>query len=368
VSRILFFSRDYTTHDHRFLSALAKTDHQVYFLRLERGPNQLEDRPLPPDIEQVAWIGGTSPARVQDGIRLLVDLKRVIREVKPDLIQAGPIQRSAFLVALSSFNPLISMSWGYDLIHDANRNIFWRWATRFTLRRSAMMVGDCDTIRQLAIAHGMQDERIVTFPWGVDLEHFSPSHNGRGIGTEKEGGNAFTLLSTRSWEPIYGIDLIAKAFSKAAVQNPTLQLVMLGNGSLAPRLRQIFKNSGVEDKVIFPGQVSQSELPRFYRNADLYLSASHSDGTSISLLEAMACGKPVIVSDIPGNREWVKQGENGWLFSDGDADHLEQAILSAASQHQNLPEMGHTARRIAEERANWEANFQELLKAYRRVL
>jgi len=368
MARILYFTRDYTTHDHRFLSALAKTDHQVFFLRLERGTHQFEDRPIPPQIEQVAWAGGNSPARVNDGLRLLIDLKRVIRVVKPDLIQAGPIQRSAFLVALSGFHPLISMSWGYDLIQDAKRNRLWRWVTRFTLQRSAVLVGDCDTIRKLAIAHGMPDERIVTFPWGVDLEHFSPSQNGKGSDIQNGEGAAFTLLSTRSWEPIYGIDLIAMAFSRACEQNPKLQLVMLGNGSLATRLRQIFKSNGVEERVIFPGQVSQVDLPRFYRTADLYLSASHSDGTSISLLEAMACGKPALVSDIPGNREWVTPRENGWLFPDGDAEALTNAILHAASQRQNLPEMGQAARRLAEERADWESNFQELLKAYRLVL
>jgi hypothetical protein len=64
------------------------------------------------------------------------------------------------------------MSWGYDLLHDARINPFYRWATRYTLRHSSAMVGDCKTIRQLAVSYGMPDERIVTFPWGVDIQHF----------------------------------------------------------------------------------------------------------------------------------------------------------------------------------------------------
>ena len=66
------------------------------------------------------------------------------------------------------------MSWGYDLLQDAERNAAWSWATRYTLKHSAAMVGDCNTIRQLAVSYGMPDERIVTFPWGIDLEHFTP--------------------------------------------------------------------------------------------------------------------------------------------------------------------------------------------------
>ena len=120
--RLIYFSRDYTTHDHRFLSALANTGHKVYFLRLERRGHQLEDRPIPPEIEQVQWSGGQSPADWRSVPSFLRDLKRVIAEIQPDLIQAGPIQRSAFLVALSGFRPLVSASWGYDLLHDAKRN------------------------------------------------------------------------------------------------------------------------------------------------------------------------------------------------------------------------------------------------------
>jgi glycosyltransferase involved in cell wall biosynthesis len=358
VSKLLYFTRDYTAHDHRFLTALAHTNHKVYYLRLERRGYQMEDRPLPPQIKQVHWYGGHAPMGLKHGPRLLWDLKRVIREIKPDLIQAGPLQRSAFLVALAGFRPLLSMSWGYDLIIDAQRNALWRWATRYTLQCSATMLGDSKVIRELAVSFGMPHERIVTFPWGTDLEHFSPPADPR------TQNGAFTLLSTRSWEPIYGVDLIANAFVQTARQRPELRLVMLGNGSQATLLRQIFLRAGLVDRVSLPGQVRHADLPRYYRSADLYLSASHSDGTSISLLEAMACGCPALVSDIPGNREWVNPGENGWRFPDGDAEALAEAILNAVAERQNLETMGRNARQVAEQRADWHKNIQILMNAF----
>ncbi len=366
--RLLYFSRDYTTHDHRFLTALSKTDHQVYYLRLERRGHQLEDRPLPPEIETISWAGGQTLTNWRQWPKLYIDLKRVLATLKPDLVQAGPLQRSALLVALTGFQPLVSMSWGYDLIHDAHRNFLWRWATRFSLQRSAAMIGDCDTIRQLAISFGMPDERIATFPWGIDLQHFSPDTKASVQPDGVSSSDTFTLLSTRGWEPIYGTDLIARAFASAAQQHPGLRLVMLGNGSQATELRQIFTRSGLQERVFFPGQVSQVDLPRYYHMADLYISASHSDGSSISLLEAMASGKPVLVSDIPGNREWVNPPENGWLFSDGDENALTQGILNAITNAKELPEMGRKARKVAEARADWRQNFAEMLKVYDRVL
>jgi glycosyltransferase involved in cell wall biosynthesis len=372
--RILYFTRDYTTHDRRFLDALAKTEHHVAYLRLERGGHQLEDRPLPPKVEMIPWAGGSQPADFWDGPQLLLDLKRVIREFKPDLIQSGPLQRSAFLVALSGFEPLVSMSWGYDLLRDVSRSFLWRWATRYTLRHSAALVGDCDTIRQKAISYGMDSERIITFPWGVDLRKFSPFS---GSGGKKAPSlrdrlgwteDIFVLLSTRGWEPIYGVDLIARSFARVAHQYRELRLLMLGNGSQASQLKEIFLREGVLEKVHIAGQVSNADLPDYYKAADLYVSASHSDGTSISLLEAMACGKAVLVSDIPGNREWLTPGENGWWFRDGDIGSLIEALSEAVEERDRLPEMGHASRLLAEQRADWERNFPKLFKAYKIAL
>ncbi len=383
--RILYFSRDYSTHDHRFLSALASETsssglEQIYYLRLEQRGPVLEERALPPEIEIVHWSGGNKPARLANSPRLLLGLKKIIRTIKPDMILAGPIQRSAFLVALSGFKPLVSMSWGYDLLQDARRNPIWEWATRYTFRRSAALVGDCQTIRDLAISYGMPADRIITFPWGIDLDHFKPSISNtipsqiHSDSTESVSDAPFTLLSTRSWEPIYGVDVIARAFIKAATVRPELRLAMLGNGSQAGLLRQILEKVNVADnknpserygshRVLYPGQVGYNDLPRYYRSADLYLSASHSDGSSISLLEAMACGLPVLVSDIPGNREWVEPGVNGWLFPDGDIEALAKAILQAIDQRSRLPEMGRQSRQIAEQRADWQKNFPNLFRA-----
>jgi glycosyltransferase involved in cell wall biosynthesis len=376
--RILYFSRDYTTHDHRFLSALAGTKHEVAFLQLERRGHVLEDRPLPPRIQLIPWAGGQSPVKLSDGPRLVFDLRNVIRNFNPDLIQAGPIQRCAFLTALCGFKPLVTVSWGYDLLHDIHKGRTWELATRYTLKRSAAMVGDCLTIRNLAIQYGMDSERIVTFPWGTNIQKYSPGAETIQPSLRERLGwdtNTFVLLSTRSWAPIYGVDDLAKAFVKAARLHPELRLFMLGNGPLAPSIRRIFQQGGVMDLVHFPGQVTQVKLPDFYRAADLYISTSHSDGTSISLLEALASGTPVLLSDIPGNKEWVSssfqeeegkpsQAKAGWLFQDGNVDSLTKGILHALKNRENLHAMSYEARQLAENRGNWKNNFQGIFEAY----
>jgi glycosyltransferase involved in cell wall biosynthesis len=85
-------------------------------------------------------------------------------------------------------------------------------------------------------------------------------------------------------------------------------------------------------------------------------------------MEALACGLPCLVSDIPANKEWVVDDENGWLFRDGDANHLAEKILSAISQREKLPGVGRSSRRVAEMRADWKKNAEALMNVYRSLI
>jgi glycosyltransferase involved in cell wall biosynthesis len=151
---------------------------------------------------------------------------------------------------------------------------------------------------------------------------------------------------------------------KASHKRKGLRLILLGSGSQASVLRSIFLEGGVSENVDFRGPVPQADLPRYYQMADLYVSASHVDGSSVSLMEALASGKPSIVTDLPGNREWVQPGVQGWLFPDGDVESLAEAIVMAFDRRGELKGMGRAARDLAEQKANWEINFPKLLQAY----
>ncbi|MBI1793562.1 MAG: glycosyltransferase family 4 protein [Chloroflexi bacterium] len=376
MTRILYFSKDYSPHDHRFLSALSETEHEVYYLKLEKNLRQIEDRPVPSNIEQILWAGGQGPFRWRDLPRLVLDLKRVVHEIKPDLIHAGPIQTCAFIAALSGFRPILTMSWGFDLMQDAERNWRMKQITRYVLRNSTFFTSDAQVTRDKAVAYGMNPDRTAVFPWGVDLKHFRPQRlvPGRKAPVAKnrkpEIGNrkSFTLFCNRSWEPRYGVDVLARAFVKVVQKRKDAGLLLLSGGSQGNVIRSILLNGGALDRVHFGGQVSQTDLPRWYHMADLYISPSHVDGSSVSLMEALACGLPALVSDIPANKEWVSEGVNGWLFPDGDADALAEKILALIAQRKELPKIGRAARRSARERADWEKNFAKLIEAYEQTI
>src|SRR5688572_6200748 len=224
--RILYFSKNYTPHDHRFLSSLSKTQHEIFYLKLEANQRQTEDRPVPSNVQQILWKGGQHEFRWRDLPRLTFDFRRLTKEIKPDLIHAGPIQTCAFIAALSGFRPILTMCWGYDLAQDAERNSWMKWVTRYTLKRSAYFTSDAQFTRDKAVAFGMDPAKTVIFPWGVVIEHFTPKKEERGK-SEPANSNrkskivnrkstivnpkSITLFCNRTWESIYGVDVLARS-------------------------------------------------------------------------------------------------------------------------------------------------------------
>ena len=358
--RIIYFSLGYSTHDYRFLKSISEDGHEIFFVQLEGNRRQVEDRPVPENVTQVIWKGGREPFRWSNLVKFTFYFRRLTKEIKPDLVHAGPIQTCAFIAVLSGFRPILSMSWGFDLMDDVHRSKWWEGVTRYTLKRSTFFTSDANVTKDKAVACGMNPKKTMVFPWGVDLEHFSPNTEHLSLNTDH-----FTLFCNRSWETRYGVDVLARAFVKVAQQNESVDLILLNGGSQSAQLRQILQSGGVLDRVTFGGLISQTDLPRWYHMADVYISPSHVDGSSVSLMEALACGLPCLVSDIPANKEWIVENENGWLFQDGDADSLAEKILAAISQKEKLPQIGRASRRSAEMRADWKKNAKVLMNIYR---
>ncbi|MEJ2758982.1 MAG: glycosyltransferase [Anaerolineales bacterium] len=146
--KVLYFSRDYTTHDHRFMASLADNGYRVYYLRLEQRGHALESRLLPAGVTLVQWAGGKEPFDRHKYRPLLESLRKVIKLIKPDVIHAGPVQTCAWLAAQTRFHPLMTMSWGSDMLVDAESDNQMRRLTAFTLANTDVLLGDCDAVRQ----------------------------------------------------------------------------------------------------------------------------------------------------------------------------------------------------------------------------
>jgi L-malate glycosyltransferase len=347
------------------LSKILEAGHETFYLRLE-SPAGCEPPPSPPDgVRALEWGGAVSaPADVTALLPSVPELLALLSEVRPDILHAGPVHTSAFMAALSGFRPMVAMSWAWDILRDAEGSALLRWAAVHALRHCDVLLCDCDTVaRRATELSGLPSSRIVCFPWGVDLESFSPA-------APHEVGNdssqeRFTVISDRAWSAGYGVETVLEAFRLARRDDPRLFLVLIGEGPLSGWVREFIARQGLQGAVFTPGKVSQEALPQYMRESDVYLSCTPLDGSSVSLLEALACGLPVIVADAPGNREWVQHGEAGWLSRAGDARDFSAALLQAArTPAAQRRAIGGRNRMLAEARADWRRNSEGLLRAY----
>ncbi len=329
-----------------------------------------EKRPLPQNVVYSAKKDGLGVVRKPgDCLPLMPALDRVIADFQPDLIHAGPVPTCGFMTALSGFHPCLMMSWGSDLLVDADQAPDWRWAAFFALCHADAFQCDCQAVREKAQAiYPLGDDRILQFPWGIDLDLFCPVGPVTDLRKKLGWENNFVVLSNRSWEAIYGIETVLESFWMASQQDDSLRLLLLGGGSRSSWVHDYLRAHQLDKKVHLPGYIPNDQLALYLRATDLYLSCSYSDGTSVSLLEAMATGLPVLVSDISGNREWITSGENGWLATPEDqgqfADALGKLSLMPSGQRRSMADRNRT---VVEKRADWSHNVSLLMEMYQKL-
>jgi len=149
--RILYFTRADSVHDQRFLAALAESGHEGFVLRLHPG-----EYPTPSGIQVVEWSGSKGPLTENDIPRLTQELSELLKVVQPDLVHAGPLQDLAFLVARTGFTPLLSMSWGFDLMHDVLVSPDAAEKARFALGHSTRLITDAQCSAVAGSAPGLR--------------------------------------------------------------------------------------------------------------------------------------------------------------------------------------------------------------------
>jgi glycosyltransferase involved in cell wall biosynthesis len=346
---------------------MVESRNEIFFITLESKDLHYGIRNIPIGVKIITGLKERSESDNPEKLfSLLPSFEKIINTISPDIIHAGPVQSCGFLTALIDFHPFILMSWGSDILVDANKNELLNWITRFTLMKSDRILCDCNAVRdkiQQIIAY--DNEKIIQFPWGVNLKLFKPGSDLLKLKTKYGWENCFVILSTRMWEPLYGIDIVLKSFYIAYKTNPKLRLVILGDGSQAIEIKKFIREHNLEDIIILPGIISNDLLADYYRSVDAYISCSFSDGSSVSLLEAMASGLPVIVTDIPGNREWVINEKNGCLAALGNVQDFAAAIINICRKScAEKQRISNNNRSIIERKANWEENILKLYHIY----
>jgi glycosyltransferase involved in cell wall biosynthesis len=211
---------------------------------------------------------------------------------------------------------------------------------------------------------GIGGEKISVFPMGIDATFLE-------VGKNREWdlkNRSFTILSNRNLLPIYNVSLLIRAIPVVLKEEPKAQFIIAGEGPERESIEKEAKNLDVSSSVRFLGRVPHEEMPNILAQADIYVSTSLYDGTSISLLEAMGSGAFPIVTDIPANREWIADGKNGFLVPIDEEGFLADRIIDAIRNRALLEKSRENNLVIVEDKALWPVNIKRVKEVYTEFL
>jgi glycosyltransferase involved in cell wall biosynthesis len=191
-----------------------------------------------------------------------------------------------------------------------------------SLDKASSLVVPSGFLRQVFIDFGFESKVIPNI---IDPKTFYPASGPAAPGI---GRPLYTLVITRNLEAIYGLETAIRAVALVREQIADIRLEIAGSGPLRAELEQLAESLGLGETVIFLGRLGRAEIVDLYHNADAMLNPSRVDNMPNSVLEAMACGLPVISTNVGGVPYIVRDGQTGLLVEPDNAPQMAQAILS----------------------------------------
>jgi len=288
-------------------------------------------------------------------------MARALDDFDPDLVNAHFLPNYGWLGVLAGRRPLAVSAWGSDVLVNPGKSPFHRWRLRFVLERADLITSDAEMMSEEIRRHVDGSTRLLTAPMGIERVFFERGEARR----ERDA----VILQDRHLEPIYDVRTLLRALPAFFETHPAWRVRIAGEGSRRPKLEREARRLSLDGRVEFLGRLSRARLVDELLRARLYVSTSLSDSTSVSLLEAMALGAHPVVSDLPANREWLTDPEQGFFFPAGDAPALSAALDSAAGLTDDRRRAAAARNRsVIADRAIWEENMERVRETFLELL
>jgi len=355
-TRILFFADAASVHTRRWVAAVADRGGEAVVITRQPGevPGAKEVICIAPGADKLSWF------------KALPEVRRVAREVaarfQPTLVHGHYVTSYGLWAAACGLTcPKVLTAWGSDILVTPRESRLMRLVVAWSLRRADLITADSmDMIDEIARYHPQAPCHQIL--WGADTDLFTP------VAAERRAPG-FDVVSLRSWEPNYNIDVIVEAFADFVQQRPQAdaRLHLLGGGSLQDALEQQVKQLGLVDVVRFHGRVNDRAMVEAIQRSSVSVSVPTSDATSVSVLESMACGLPIVASDLPANRQWVDE-RGGCIVPVRDAQALSQALQQLHDHPQQAARMGPHNRDRIERDASRRGQMDAMWRLYQKLL
>jgi glycogen synthase len=291
-------------------------------------------------------------------------LGRQLKEFGPDFISAhsgyplsiwlSRMQPTPRFLMTCHGGELTKFSWGYRNVYKMDRVLAQ------ALNRSAGAVAISRHARTLMEEMGVAPHNIVDIPNGVDLPRFQRDVSfdfRRFLGLPAE---SLLLLSVGREHPQKAFDTGIRAFARVAEQCPGLYYVLLGRGN--SKWQPLVRELRLEGRVICHEGLSGDELVGAYQQADIFFSPSVWEMMPLVVLEAQACGLPLLVTNVSGSQDIVTTGVNGIMVEPGAEEGMAQAIFDLAASQRLRRSLGANSRELAGQ-FSWEMISKRYLAA-----
>ncbi|MHC1576171.1 MAG: glycosyltransferase, partial [Methanosarcinaceae archaeon] len=218
----------------------------------------------------------------------------LIRKLKPDIVHAHFISKFGFHAAFLGFRPLVMTAWGDDiLIIPYWSKLLW-YFTKITLKKADLIYAVSEDMAEKIISNfGISPDTVKVVPFGVDIEMFQPV-------TKEKISDTIIVLSNRSFFDVYNIETLINAIPLVIEKNKMVRFLIKGSGPQEGSLKKLADELDICEYVTFVGWTEYKDMPNYLHDCDIYVSTAVSDGTPVSVLEAMACQKLCIVTDVGG--------------------------------------------------------------------
>ncbi len=301
-------------------------------------------------------------------LRLGVSVLGTCLRRRPDLIVCGHVitAPAAVLARRLLGIPYLVIAHGYEIRRQRKRRLITR-----LLRSAAGVVANSQFTQAAVIALGVSPARVWVLHPGVDPEKYAPDPSGAGAGLETVRGSKTILSVSRLNELYKGHDIVIRALPLIKAKCPDVRYVIAGDGRLRDYLSQVACSIGVEQDVVFLGEVSEEALRDLYRSCDVVVQLSResasgggAEGFGIVCLEAAACGKPVVAGKSGGLVEAVRDGVTGILVDPLDVGAAAEAIVSVLQDASLARRLGRAGRETVLSGFTWSRMAQEARRIF----
>ncbi len=353
--RICYIAAGTSIHIQRWVNFFAGRGHEVYLISPHFPPGyQGYDRRI-----RFHQLNRLAPriwpvSRYPSGLTWPVQVRRLVKKIQPDVLDTHYITVHGYLGAITGFHPLFLTAWGSDVLIMPRRNPLHRLLTQYSLKKADIVICDSETLKKGLLALKTAPEKIKIIYNGIDTRQFSPRHTDGTLRTRLRLTEAPIVICFRALSPVYNPEMLIRAIPLVLKEVPGANFIIGGDGEQRNYLEDLAGSLGIADNVRFVGYIPHDELPRLLASSDIYVSTSLADSTSLSLQEAMASGLAPVVTDLPANREWITDGENGFIVPPDDTSALADKVVYLINSRDTRGRFGEASRKIVQARAEYE--------------